>query len=266
MTISQILWTEVTLFGLVVGSFLNACIHRLPRQISLMTRSQCPGCGKKIAAYHNIPVVSFLLLRGRCAQCRQTISWQYPLVELITMGFSLLTFHRVHEEIVPYLLWFFLFVAPLICLSVIDIHHKIIPDSISLPGIFAGILTTLIIWWPSWKPALIFSGLGLLVGGGSLLALSQIYYVIRKREGLGGGDIKLCAMLGTFLGAKGMIFIFLISSVMALLFALITFPFTTRSKEPLVLPYGPFLSAAALLFFFYGAQILDWYLSFFHHG
>ncbi|MBI4411372.1 MAG: prepilin peptidase [Deltaproteobacteria bacterium] len=257
---------EALLFGLVIGSFLNVCIYRLPLQKSLGGRSFCPVCAQQIPWYDNIPVLSFLILRGRCRFCRGRISLQYPLVEIIAGGLSVLTLLHVSYELDRYFIWYLLFVAPLIVLSFIDLHHRILPDIITLPGIVAGVGTVLILKWPFWKEALIYSSAGVVVGGGALLLLGTFYTLIRKREGMGGGDVKLCAMLGAFLGWKAMVFVFLISSVLAILYAVVSLLMPraeSRTKEagPMIIPYGPFLAMAALLFYFYGLEITTFYFS-----
>ncbi len=253
---------EAILFGLVVGSFLNVCILRIPDGKTLGGRSACPKCHTKISWIENIPVFSFLALGGRCRHCRNPISWQYPLVEIITALLSLLTLYHTNFHLSQFLLWFLLFICPLITLSFIDAKLQIIPDVISLPGIILGILVVLISQWPDWKYALLFSGAGILAGGGTLLLLSQLYYLIRKREGMGGGDIKLAAMLGAFLGFKAVVFVFFISSLLALAYAMTSMICGARKNEPVIIPYGPFLSAAALIYYFYGTEIILFYFSF----
>ncbi|MBI2339049.1 MAG: prepilin peptidase [Deltaproteobacteria bacterium] len=266
MPSENFLLIEAALFGLVIGSFLNVCIHRLPLQKSLGGRSFCPACAHKIPGYDNIPVLSFLVLRGRCRFCREPISLQYPLVEIIAGGLSVLTLLHVSYELDRYFIWYLLFVAPLIVLSFIDLHHRILPDVITLPGIAGGMGAILYLKFPFWKEGLVYSATGIVVGGGTLFLLATLYTLIRKREGMGGGDIKLCGMLGAFLGWKGMVFIFLISSVLAILYAVVSLivPRTkNRSDEagPMIIPYGPFLAMAALIFYFYGLEITSFYFS-----
>lgn len=256
------------LFGLAIGSFLNVCIYRLPRQLSLMGRSFCPHCCQKVAWYDNIPLFSFIFLKGGCRHCKKKISWQYPLVELVTSLLSVLAFLK-SPSLAAYFAWFLLFVCPLIVVAVIDISHRIIPDILSLPGILAGFVVAYFFIAPSFTAGLIYSGLGLLCGGGTLFVLGQVYFWIRKREGMGGGDVKLSAMLGAFLGWKGMLFVFLISSILAILYALVSLIVArpkgvSESPSPgtTVIPYGPFLALAALIFHFYGYEITSFYFSF----
>lgn len=258
-----ILNVEAILFGLVIGSFLNVLIYRLPRGITMKGRSFCPQCHKGVTWYDNIPVFSFFILGGKCRHCCKKISWRYPLVETLTGFLSWMTLRHSNTPL-EYFLWFLLFVAPLLVVVFTDIDFQIIPDSISIPGIPAGFLVTLILH-SSWKESLLFSTWGMLAGGGTLLALGQLHYWIRKKEGIGGGDIKLCAMFGAFLGWQAMIFIFLISSMAAVIYAVISMIISRSSKkeESPLISYGPFLVLAALTYFYYGSQILIFYFGFF---
>jgi len=263
----SILILFAAVFGLCIGSFLNVCIYRLPERLSLMGRSFCPQCHYKVAWYDNFPVISYLILRAKCRHCGIKISLQYPFIELITGGLSVLTLMK-SDSLGAYFAWFLLFVAPLITLSIIDIYHRIIPDSISLPGILAGVLVMVFFSSLELKEALIQSGLGILVGGGTLFLLGQLYYILRKREGMGGGDVKLSAMLGAFLGWKGMIFVFLISSILAILYAFVVLLLEkvsgskSNSEGRVIIPYGPFLSLAALIFHFFGLELTNLYFAF----
>lgn len=257
-----ILLIEAAVLGLVIGSFLNVCIYRIPLGLSLGGRSFCPICKEKISWFENIPIFSFIFLKRRCRHCHRKISFQYPLVELVTAGLSVLTLLHNAFDPTGYLIWFFLFISPLLVISIIDIHHRIIPDIISLPGIPIGFLVVLFLSWPNWTDALLFSLSGALCGGGALFILGQLYLLIRKREGMGGGDVKLAAMLGAFLGWKGMIFIFLISSILAIIYAIISMLFQQKEQEgPMIISYGPFLALAALIFYFYGQQLAQFYFS-----
>lgn len=250
------------LLGLVMGSFLNVCIHRIPLGKTLGGRSQCPHCSHLIAWYENIPLLSYLILGGKCRHCHQSITLRYPFVEGLTALLSVLTLHHHTFNLPLYFMWFLLFVCPLIAVIFIDFEHQIIPDIISLPGIAAGALVIFYSSWPLWTYALKFSGLGILVGGGSLLIVAQLYYWTRKREGMGGGDIKLAGMLGAFLGWERAVIVFFLSSLLALLYAVIYMILNRKQKGPLVIPYGPFLSTAALIIHYYGAEIMGWYLRF----
>lgn len=235
------------LFGLIFGSFLNVCIYRLPENKSIGGRSACPNCKKKISWVENIPVASFIFLKGRCSSCGQKISLQYPLVEILTALLSLATLVHVRFNLVEYGLWFLILICPLIVLAVIDLQHQILPDRITLPGIGAGIGLNLYPYWPLWQEGLLFSLKGILLGGGFLYLLGLAYMVIRKKEGMGGGDVKLAAGLGAFFGWQAMVLIFFSSSVLALLFAGVSRLF---SKKVEIIPYGPFLAIGALIYFF----------------
>ena len=261
MSAQSLILIDAILLGLVFGSFLNVCIYRIPLGMGLGGRSLCPHCKALIAWYDNIPVLSFLILGTKCRKCKGPIRFRYPLVEILTAILSLTTLYREGFVFSHYLLWFFLFICPLIAITFTDIDHRVIPDMMSLPSIITGIIATLYFRWPDWENALFHSGGGILLGGGLLLLLSQLYFLIRKREGMGGGDIKLCAMLGAFLGWQGMVFVFFLSSILALLYGIITLMTQRKTKEPLVIPYGPFLSGAALIYYFYGSAILAFYFS-----
>jgi len=185
------------IFGAAIGSFLNVCIFRIPAKGSIVKPlSQCPSCHHPIRIYDNIPIISFILLRGRCRDCGEKISWQYPLVELITALLAMLLFMKFGLTLI--FLVCFVFTAVLIVISFIDFEHQIIPDIISLPGIPIFFLASVFIVKVPWLEALI----GLLIGGGILYAIAFVYEWISKREGMGGGDIKLLAMIGGFLGWK----------------------------------------------------------------
>lgn len=263
MFISQFIFNlYVLFFGLAVGSFLNVCIHRMPQNKTLGGRSQCPHCKTLIRWYQNIPVLSFLFLKGRCGTCHQSISPRYVFVELLTSLLALATWTSVNHQILPFLLWFCFFGCPLIVISFIDLKERIIPDCISLPGIPISIAVILVVQWPQWKEALQFSFLGILVGGGALLTLALIYYKLRKKEGMGGGDIKLSAMLGGFLGWQGIFFVFFVSSILALVASIFILLTQKKEHETFVIPYGPFLAIASLIYFFYGSQIISNYFEF----
>lgn len=253
---ASLLIFEAAIFGLIVGSFLNVCIYRLPQGLSLLGRSFCPTCKKPIPLYRNIPLLTFLSQGGKSACCHKPISWQYPIVEAITGMLSVITF--LHSQSLPqYFLWFVLFMCPLIVVSMIDFELKIIPDCISIPFIVIGILVQQYEQHPQWLSALKFSGLGILIGGGSLWLLAELVTRIKKRDAMGGGDIKLTAMLGAFLGWKGLIFVFFVSSVMALMYGL--FKLAKKSECDKTIPFGPFLSLAAMMFWLYGRYITNWY-------
>jgi leader peptidase (prepilin peptidase)/N-methyltransferase len=243
------------IFGAMVGSFLNVCIYRLPKEESIVwPRSHCPTCKKTIRFYDNIPLVSYLLLRGRCRHCKGSISFQYPLVEGITALSSFLLIMKFGPSL-SYLFYFAL-VAALIVITVIDLYHQIIPDVISLPGIGVGLLTSLVI------PQITFfnSLMGILLGGGSLFLVATLYEWIFKREGMGGGDVKLLAMIGAFLGWKAVILTILLSSLIGSITGILMMILKGKDFK-YAIPFGPFLSLGAVIALFYGESLMRWYLS-----
>ena len=242
------------IFGALVGSFLNVCIFRLPKEESIIwPGSHCPHCKNAIKFYDNIPVVSYFLLRGRCRYCKGSISLQYPLVEGITALSSLFLIIKFGPSL-SYL-FYFAFVAALIVITVIDLYHQIIPDVISLPGIGVGLLASLLI--P--QITLFNSLIGILLGGGSLFIVATFYQWLFKREGMGGGDIKLLAMIGAFLGWKAVLFTILLSSLIGSVTGILMMVIKGKDFK-YAIPFGPFLSLGAVISLFYGEEIVRWYL------
>jgi leader peptidase (prepilin peptidase)/N-methyltransferase len=244
------------IFGAIVGSFLNVCIIRIPREESIITPgSHCPHCNNPIKFYDNVPLISYFLLGGRCRYCKRSISVQYPLVEGITAIVSFLLFLKYGFSL-SYL-FYFSFVAALIVITVIDLFHQIIPDVISLPGIGVGLLASLVI------PHITFfnSLIGILLGGGSLFVVATLYQWLFKREGMGGGDVKLLAMIGAFLGWKAVTLTILLSSLTGSITGIIIM--TLKGKNfKYAIPFGPFLSLAAVIALFCQNQIIFWYLQY----
>jgi leader peptidase (prepilin peptidase) / N-methyltransferase len=234
------------IFGAVVGSFLNVCIFRLPAQMSIVKPlSQCPHCHHPIRFYDNIPILSFLILKAKCRDCGGAISWRYPLVELITALLSFFLFLQFGLSL--NFLVFFIFTAVLIVITFIDLDHQIIPDVLTLPGIPIFFLLAIFVVKVPWLEALI----GLLIGGGVLYAIAFVYELLTKREGMGGGDIKLLGMIGGFLGWKSLIFILLISSFTGAIVG-ITAMIIKKQDMKYAVPFGPFLSLAAVAYIFWG--------------
>lgn len=234
------------IFGAAIGSFLNVCIFRIPAHESIVKPlSQCPHCHQPIRFYDNIPMISFLVLRARCRDCGGKISWRYPLVELITALLALLLFMKFGLTL--NFLVFFIFTAVLITISFIDLDHQIIPDILSLPGIPIFFLAAIFIVRLPWHEALI----GLLIGGGMLFLIAFVYELLTKREGMGGGDIKLLAMIGGFLGWKSLIFVLLFSSLAGAVVG-ITVMIIKKQDMKYAVPFGPFLSLAAVAYIFWG--------------
>ena len=237
--------------GAVIGSFLNVVILRLPDEEASISHppSHCPQCQTPLHWYDNIPILSFVLLFGRCRACRRPISWQYPLVELAMALLSLALLRRFGFSL-PFAIYF-VFVAALLAVIFIDIRHQIIPDLISLPGIVIGFAASFANPFLSWQDA----GIGLLVGGGVLYGVAAGYYLFTKRIGMGGGDIKLLAMIGAFLGWQSLPFVVLSSSVLGTV-AGIGAMIKQRKGGKTMIPYGPFLAAGAMLYLFFSDRIL----------
>jgi leader peptidase (prepilin peptidase)/N-methyltransferase len=238
------------LIGLAIGSFLNVVITRLPARRSVWgPRSACPGCGASIAWHDNLPVVSFAVLRGRCRACGMRISWQYPVVEFVTalaFGAAWYGFGPSLDFLVAAVL-----LPALIAITAIDLHHQIIPDAITLPGVVAGLVANLAFQRVSWLESLI----GIAVGGGLFFVI-----ILASGGGMGGGDMKLGAMLGAFLGWKVVLFSLFVSVVLGGALALALLAAGKRGrKDPI--PFGPFLATGGAAGFFWGERIVTWYLS-----
>ena len=265
----------VFLVGLVVGSFLNVCIVRLPHGRSIATPpSHCPRCGAGIRFYDNIPVISFLLLRGACRKCGEPISWRYPAVELLN---ALVYVWVVHE------FWLggeaFLIMAlcsSLIVITFIDYDHQIIPDVITLPGMVAGLALAPFFMFPLSGPlpfhlgsllphtgpyltALLNSLIGLLLGGGPLFLLGWVWEKLRHVEAMGGGDIKLMGMVGSLLGWKSALLTIMFGALTGSVVG-ITLIVLRKHQMEKIIPFGPFLAVGAVVSAFYGSDILAWYL------
>jgi leader peptidase (prepilin peptidase)/N-methyltransferase len=241
--------------GMVVGSFLNVCICRMPKGESVVTPpSHCPACDYRIRWYDNIPLLSYMLLRGKCRGCGMRISIQYPLVELLNGVLTLALFLRFGPTLAFLVL--FLFCSALVVITFIDLEHQIIPDEISLSGIVLGFVFSFFIQGHSWLNSL----LGILLGGGSLLLVAYVYQRLTGNEGMGGGDIKLLAMMGAFLGWKAILFIVFASSLVGSVVG-ITIMLVQKKDSKLAIPFGPYLAFGAVLYIFYGRQLIHWYLN-----
>lgn len=243
------------LFGLMVGSFLNVCIYRLPRQESIVfPASHCTTCGHQIAWYQNLPIVSWLALRGRCAKCGERISIVYPLIEAATG--ALFALHYLWFGWNPILVPRLLFACALLVLAIIDLRHRILPNPITLGGTVLGFLFSLLLP-PGWLASLI----GLLLGGGVLFVVGELYLRVRGIEGMGMGDVKMLAMIGAFLGWKAVLVTMVLASLSGALVGVILL-IGRKGDMQYALPFGTFLSAAALVASFFGDGLIDWYLSF----
>ena len=251
------------LLGLIIGSFLNVVIVRLPQGLSVAApRSFCPQCKATVAWYDNIPLLSYAFLLGKCRQCHDKISFRYPVVELLTAVLSMATYRHFGETI-PYLLYFLFLVAPLVAVVFIDLDHQIIPDVISLPGIVLGVVIRWMTALPWEKNEVLINSLwGILVGGGFLFSVAFLYEKIKEGEGLGGGDVKLAAMFGAFFGWQGILFILLTSSILGSLFGVLLIV-SRKGDLQVALPFGPFLALAALVYLYFGPPIIGWYLGLF---
>ena len=233
------------LLGACLGSFFNVLIYRLPREESIVRpASRCPACGRPVRAWENVPIVSFLLLRGKCAGCGSGISWRYPVVEAASgIGFLLIAWVDGPGFVLLRDLVFFSLLVPIVF---IDIDHRIIPDELSLGGLAAGILLSFLPGG-NWKGALA----GMVLGGGILFVTAAVYHKVTGIEGLGGGDIKLLAMIGAFLGWRGALFTIFFGSLLGVAGGLVAM---RKGDEGLktAIPYGPYLCAAALFARFLG--------------
>jgi leader peptidase (prepilin peptidase)/N-methyltransferase len=246
----------VFVFGAVVGSFLNVCIHRIPSRTSLaFPGSHCPKCLQPVRPYDNIPILSYLLLRGRCRSCGVAISMRYPLVEML--GGIAAVSAVVGFGFSAYALLAFAFLASLIVITFIDIDHQIIPDAISLPGIGVGFAGSLLLDRPGWLASLA----GILLGGGLLWLVAEAYYRLTRREGMGGGDVKLLAMIGAFLGWRAIPVTILIASLTGTLVGVILM-LVQRGDRRMAIPFGPFLAFGAICALFWGDVLIAWYLDF----
>jgi len=244
------------ILGLIFGSFLNVCIHRLPRRESLnWPPSHCTACQRRLAWFENVPVVAWLALRGRCRTCGVAISPIYPIVELTTA--VVFAGGVMVYGLTPILFVRLAFACALIVLFVIDLEHRILPNVITLPGIGAGFLASLFLP-PGWLSSLI----GILAGGGVLFGIAEVYYRTRGQEGLGMGDVKMLAMIGAFLGWPLMLLTLVLASFAGSLVG-VTLLATGRGTMQAALPFGTFLALGALVSAVTGDVMLAWYLSFY---
>jgi leader peptidase (prepilin peptidase)/N-methyltransferase len=246
------LWLEVvfTLAGAAVGSFLNVCIARIPEGLSIIApSSRCPQCGHPIRYRDNIPIIGYLLLKGKCRDCGGGISLRYPLVELLTALFAWVLFRRYGLS--PDFLVVFLFVCTLIVISFIDLDHQIIPHRLTLTGIPVFAVLAVRFMGLTFMDAF----LGIMIGAGVLYFVAVYYEALTKREGMGGGDVNLLAMLGAFLGWKSLLFLLLVSSLLGAVVGLVFILFKGKDMKYAV-PFGPFLCLAALVYLFFGNSLI----------
>lgn len=254
MTLTFPLHFFVFIFGACIGSFLNVCIYRIPAGVSIVhPGSSCPRCKTMIPWYDNIPIISYLLLVGKCRTCKAPIAFRYPFVELLTGVFAMacaMSFGATLHGLVT-----FAFIATLIVVTFIDLDHRIIPDTISLPGIPIFFLAALAVPTITWRA----SAIGILVGGGSLLAVAWGYQLLTGREGMGGGDIKILAMIGAMIGWQGILFTLFAASAIGTLAGVLAMIQSGKGMR-LAIPFGPFLATGATLYLFFGEPLIYWYL------
>ena len=254
MTLEPVHLTALVLLGLAVGSFLNVCIHRIPRDQSLsFPPSQCPACGYRLRWFDNIPVVSYAVLAGRCRKCRAPISIRYPIVELVTMALFVL-----HGEMFGWtalLLPRILFACAMVVLFAIDLEHQLLPNVITIPGIVIGLISSTVL-----PPGIVDALIGVVVGGGVLWLIGEAYFRYSGQEGMGGGDVKMLAMIGAFLGWKLVLVTLVLSSIAGSVIGMIVIA-VKRGGLKYALPYGTFLALGALVASLVGDRIVSWYVS-----
>ena len=245
-TLEPLAWVLLAIVGLLVGSFLNVVIHRLPRRESIaFPGSHCPQCGHPLRPWDNIPLLSWLFLRGRCRYCRGAISWRYPLVELLAALLALLAAWVLgwHGQLLPALLLLW----ALLALTLIDLETYLLPDRITKPGMLLGLLLNASAWLtPAFALAQPLDAvLGLLLGYGLLRGLAEIYLRLSGREGMGHGDFKLLGMIGAWLGWQDM---FLALFLAALSGGLVAILFLAGGKgRDYAIPFGPYLALGAAI-------------------
>jgi leader peptidase (prepilin peptidase) / N-methyltransferase len=259
----------VVLFGLAFGSFLNVCISRLPQHESIVApRSRCPECGAQIGTGDNIPLLSFVLLRGRCRSCGMRISWRYPMIELATAALFLLSFLEFGWTLQALGIAMLCFL--LLGLAAMDAETLMLPDAFTLPGIGLGILYSGAICAGVWTQKIRCAALSLgwaLAGAGVMLAIRGLYWLVRRREGMGVGDAKLLAMIAAWLGAANSVLVFFLGVVGAALYGIVVSRSgrdgAGRGGDATRVPLGYFLCAAALFAAFKGEPVIRWYMNFF---
>ena len=244
----------VFVLGLIVGSFSNVCIYRIPRNESVIyPASHCPKCRTKIKPIDNIPLLSYILLKGRCRNCGSKISIQYPVVEFLT-GLIYLIIYLIYGLSIQSLVYIILSSA-LIIIAFIDLQEQIIPDIISLPGIVVGLILSFIVPYISF----INSALGALVGGGIILIIAWVGSIIFKKEAMGGGDVKLTAMIGAFLGWRYTIISLFLGFFLGALTGIILIMTKIKKREDAI-PFGPYIALGSIITLLCGEKIISWYI------
>lgn len=256
------------LLGMILGSFIGMAAVRIPKRLSIIRpRSHCMSCGQSLRWYENVPLFSYLVLRGRCGHCKARISPKYFFIELITTAITVLAFFKI-QPWGRFLLWELAFILPVLLLIFIDGEAMLLPDKITLPGIVLGFVVHAVDpYWnlpevlrSHWSKSLLESFLGAFLGFITLFLLALAYRKFRGKEGLGGGDMKFAAMIGAFFGWQALFFIFFLSSITGVLFVLGGILLGKLRKDSPI-PFGVFLGAATLLYFFYGPFLLNIYLN-----
>ena len=242
----------LSVLGLAVGSFLNACIVRLPLGQSVVTpASHCRSCGRSLRWFDKVPVLGWVVLRGRCRACGTPISPVYPIVELLTPLLFLAQYSQVGWSAL--LAVRLVFSSAMVVLFVIDLQHRILPNLITVPGIGVGLAVALVVE-PGWRAAV----LGVLIGGGGLLLIAEAYYRLRHEEGLGMGDVKMLAMIGAFLGWQQMLVTLLLASLLGSVVGIVMIVLGLGDSK-YALPLGSFLALAAIVTTVTGQPIVQWY-------
>lgn len=251
----EIFYPASVILGLCLGSFYNVCIHRyLSRESIVRPGSKCPACGHELSWWENIPVLSYILLRGQCRSCRQKISFRYPAVEILSGVLSLFLALKFGPE--PAYIVYMFFFGLLIIASFIDLEIYILPDILTVPGTVLALSASFILPLP-WIDSLI----GAVIGGGLFFLIQRSYRLLKKIEGLGTGDIKLMFMLGALTGWQGLPILIFSASSIGLVSALY---FLKKSRGSSAMqtqvPFGPFLALGAVIYILWGESIWAWYL------
>jgi leader peptidase (prepilin peptidase)/N-methyltransferase len=246
----------IFVLGLIVGSFSNVCIYRIPRNESIIyPASHCPKCSSNISPKDNIPLLSYILLKGRCRNCKSKISIQYPVVEFLT-GLIYLIIYLVYGLSIQTLIYIILSSA-LVIIAFIDLNEQIVPDVISLPGIVIGFIISFFVPYISF----LNSVLGVVFGGGIILIIGLAGSAIFKKEAMGGGDVKLAAMIGAFLGWRYIIISLFLGFFLGALTGIILILSKIKSREDVV-PFGPFIVLGSFITILWGEKIISWYIGF----
>ncbi len=246
----------IFILGLIVGSFNNVCIYRIPRNESIIyPASHCPKCRSSIKPIDNIPLLSYILLKGKCRNCGSKIPIQYPVVEFLT-GIIYIFIFLIYGLTLQWLIYIILS-STLIIIAFIDLNEQIVPDIISLPGIVIGLILSFFVPYISF----INSVLGVVVGGGIIFIIGLAGSVIFKKEAMGGGDVKLAAMIGAFLGWKYTIISLFLGFFLGALVGIFLILSKIKSREDMV-PFGPFIALGSFITLLWGEKILSWYVGF----